>query len=131
MKRIVTHGWTAFLFCFTVAGVRAQVTDLDPTDQPGSKFGHSVANAGDVNGDGYGDIVVGAHGLRNSQGVLTGGAFLFLGSEDGVSSTPDWSSTGDGTANSDYGCIVASAGDVNGDGYGDVLVAARAWSDGT
>ncbi len=131
MKRIVTHSWTALLLVFSVSGAWAQVTELDPTDQSGAQFGHAVADAGDVNGDGFGDFIVGAHEFKNTLGVSTGGAFLFLGSENGISTTPDWSSTGDDVDGAQYGSVVAPAGDVNGDGYADVLVGARHWSDGT
>ncbi len=131
MNRIAMHGWTPLLVLTMVLSAGAQVTDLDPTDQAGAQFGHSVANAGDVNGDGFGDVIVGAMDYQNSLGVTTGGAFLFFGSENGVSATYDWSSTGDNVAGSEFGSIVAPAGDVNNDGYADVLVGARLWSDGT
>ena len=113
MNRIAMHGWTPLLVLTMVLSAGAQVTDLDPTDQAGAQFGHSVANAGDVNGDGYGDVLVGAMDYQNSLGVTTGGAFLFFGSENGVSETYDWSSTGDNVAGSEFGSIVAPAGDVN------------------
>ncbi|MDP6275240.1 MAG: integrin alpha, partial [Candidatus Poseidoniia archaeon] len=77
-------------------------------------FGASVASAGDVNGDGYDDVIVGAY-YDNSQ---TGKAYVWHGSSTGLASgsdagDADWSIAGEGT--SDYfGRSVASAGDVNG-----------------
>ena len=63
-------------------------------DQPGAYFGFSTAGAGDVNGDGYSDVIVGANyyntGLQN-----VGGAFIFFGSADGLSATADWEVEGD------------------------------------
>ncbi len=87
-------------------------------------FGYSVASAGDVNGDGYDDVIVGAY-FDASQ---TGKAYVWHGSSTGLASgsdagDADWSIAGEGT--SDYfGWSVASAGDVNGDGYDDVIVGA-------
>jgi hypothetical protein len=86
------------------------------------RFGASVAAAGDVDGDGYGDVVVGAPGVNNG----TGAAYIFLGGPNGFGAnpTPAYTLLGSTTANSLFGGTVASAGDVDGDGYSDVLVAA-------
>ena len=86
----------------------------------GSGFGRSVASAGDVNGDGYSDAIVGAPGYDlpfPDQGM----AFLYHGGPSGLSTTPAWTYTTN-LANSELGYSVASAGDVNGDGYSDVIV---------
>jgi hypothetical protein len=98
------------------------------TGQPGSSFGHSVASAGDVNGDGYGDVVVGAQYYDDGQDT-EGGAFAYLGSPSGLASTPAWSAESN-QAGALFGASVASAGDVNADGYADVLVGAPAFDDG-
>jgi hypothetical protein len=82
-------------------------------------FGVSVASAGDVNGDGYADVVV---GTRNGGG--DGHAFVYLGGATGVGGEPSWTLS-DGVYGSFFGGSVASAGDVNGDGYADVLVGTR------
>ncbi len=79
-----------------------------------------VAGAGDVNGDGYDDVIVGNRGEQVSGGYSDGKAFVYLGSASGLSTTPVW--TGD-EADSHYGSVVAGAGDVNGDGYDDIIVA--------
>jgi len=86
----------------------------------GANFGFSVAGAGDVDGNGYDDIVVGAHLYTN--GVSTeGAAFLYTGSLLGLSPTPSWRFESD-QLRAHLGHTVSSAGDVNGDGYDDVLV---------
>jgi len=85
--------------------------------------GTGVAGAGDVNGDGYDDLLVGSGYDGIGPPCCTGRADLFYGSASGLSTTPAWTGTGEATSNY-YGLSVASAGDVNGDGYGDILVGA-------
>ncbi|MGN7888364.1 FG-GAP-like repeat-containing protein [Dyadobacter sp. 22481] len=83
-----------------------------------ASFGCSVASAGDVNADGYGDIIVGAYGLAANAGA----AYIYMGSATGLSTSA--ARVLNGPANSYFGYAVASAGDVNGDGRGDVIVGA-------
>jgi subtilisin-like proprotein convertase family protein len=93
------------------------------TASPGNSFyGHSVASAGDVNADGYADVVVGAPGCATTPGLFSEGAvFVYLGGAGGLSATPHWVTTG-GVANRRFGWSVASAGDVDHDGASDVIV---------
>ncbi|MBN1900666.1 FG-GAP repeat protein, partial [Candidatus Sumerlaeota bacterium] len=91
-------------------------------DQTGAFLGTSVAGAGDVNGDGYSDVIIGAPGYDNGQ-VGEGGAYVFHGSHNGVNLNPAWMSESN-QASAVYGQSVSSAGDVNGDGYSDVIVGA-------
>lgn len=95
------------------------------SDQADAHFGNAVASAGDVNRDGYGDLIVGARAYNN--GVLDeGAAFVYLGSASGLATSAAWSTEG-GQDNAYLGYAVASAGDVNADGYGDVIVGARGY----
>ena len=55
--------------------------------QPGAMLGWSVADGGDVNGDGYGDVLVGAPGFDNHQ-TDEGRVFLYLGGSGGLASSP-------------------------------------------
>ncbi|MBX3247160.1 MAG: FG-GAP repeat protein [Myxococcales bacterium] len=89
----------------------------------GDSFGRSVAGVGDVNGDGFADVAVGAPNSHRSGRRRTGTASIFLGSALGLSSTPVRVLTG--TLEFDrFGVSVASAGDVNGDGFSDLVVGA-------
>ena len=104
------------------------------SNQSGAIFGTSVASAGDVNHDGYGDVIIGAPQYDDGVQTDEGWAFVWRGSAagfgaNGIPSNADWSVQGDqGTAN--LGVSVASAGDVNGDGYGDVIVGASQYDNG-
>ncbi|MCK4225320.1 FG-GAP repeat protein, partial [candidate division WOR-3 bacterium] len=52
-------------------------------------FGVVVSTAGDVNGDGYGDVIIGAPGYDNDQDD-DGRVFVYYGSASGLSKTADW-----------------------------------------
>src|SRR5262249_23124127 len=88
-------------------------TTLNAPSGASSAFGFAVANAGDVNGDGYGDVVVGS----SSSG--TSDWFAYLGGPSGLAATPavNMSETPATHFN------INGAGDVNGDGYADVVSA--------
>ncbi len=87
-----------------------------------SQLGASVRGAGDVNGDGYADVIVG------SPGGGFDSSYVWLGSPDGLSADPAWSATG--PPDSRHGWAVASARDVNADGYDDVMVGEPGFSEG-
>jgi hypothetical protein len=79
-------------------------------------FGITLATAGDVNGDGFADLAV-ATGLAPS---TTGTVQVFYGGPDGLR-TPG-TTLGRGSANTNFGSTLATAGDFDGDGYADLLV---------
>jgi hypothetical protein len=124
----------AFVFHGSAAGLLGGLTDGTENNSnsglygnlPGARMGISVAGAGDVNNDGYDDVIVGADeydSLKYSEGA----AFLFLGGPSGlVGSNPEtaYALLHPAAANLDqeFGYAVDGAGDVNGDGYADVIV---------
>ena len=95
--------------------------------QAGARFGVSVASAGDVDGDGYADVIVGSPNYDNGQSN-EGKAYVYLGSASGLKTAPDWTKESN-QADAQFGLSVASAGDVNGDGYTDVIVGAPLYDD--
>ena len=93
--------------------------------------GISVSAAGDINGDGIGDLIVGAWGA-DPNGSYSGSSYVVFGQSTPFAATLALSSlTGsngfrlDGVAASDFsGRSVSAAGDINGDGIGDLIVGA-------
>jgi hypothetical protein len=87
-----------------------------------SQFGYDVETAGDVDNDGFHDIVIAAVSYTNGE-LGEGAAFLYRGSETGVSTTPDWTFETDQTQA--VMRFAGTAGDVNNDGFDDVIVGAE------
>ena len=84
-------------------------------------FGFSVSKAGDMNHDGFDDVIIGAQGYYLN-GYDAGRAYVYFGSSN-MDSTADIIFTGE-NAGDYFGEIVSDAGDVNNDGYSDVIVSA-------
>ena len=116
----------------TIDPLLTEEADTELSSSIAGEFGWSVASAGDVNGDGFEDVVVGAWQYDRGQ-TNEGAVFVFLGSESGI---PDSLESDAATLiesnqnNAQLGSSVASAGDVNGDGYDDVIAGAWFYDDG-
>jgi hypothetical protein len=115
----------AFVYHGSESGVATRpATRLDnPYDQEGGSFGDSVASAGDVNGDGYADLVVGTPYRRD--------AFVYYGNESGVATRPATRlDNPDDQSWGRFGQSVAWAGEVSCNGYLDLGVGAYWQEDG-
>jgi hypothetical protein len=123
---LITVALTITLFIAARASIAAPVSSrllIDPAGEgDGDTFGTSVASAGDVNGDGYDDVIVGAFRYPGGGGV--GRAYLYLGAP-AMASVPALVLAAPSGGSGWFGTSVASAGDFNGDGYGDFIVGAR------
>jgi hypothetical protein len=121
---VLTDTGQAFVYHGSSTGLKPGAANWSMEgDQGYADLGIAVGAAGDVNGDGYADVIVGAHHYDNGE-EQEGRAFAFLGSPTGLSITPDWTVESD-QIRAHLGAAVGTAGDVNGDGYADVIVGAN------
>jgi hypothetical protein len=111
-----------YIYHGSESGLTSYSTYQREVNQASAQFGFSVSTAGDVNGDGYSDIIASALYYDGGQ-TDEGKVFVYHGSPSGLSSTPDWDQELN-QAYAQYGFAVSTAGDVNGDGYSDVIVGA-------
>ncbi|WP_233202433.1 Ig-like domain-containing protein [Limnohabitans sp. JirII-31] len=98
----------------------------------GENIGNAVSAAGDVNGDGLADVIVGASQSDPAAGVDAGRSYVVYGKTNttGIDLSAVAAGTGgfviNGQCAADIsGCAVSAAGDVNGDGLADLIVGAR------
>jgi large repetitive protein len=125
----VNNTGSAFIFFGGITGTKRADADADVilNGQSGNdRFGYSVSSAGDFNGDGKSDVIVGAYKDDNT-GEISGSAFIFFG---GITGTKRADADADvilngQSAGDQFGLSVASAGDFNGDGKSDVIVGAH------
>ncbi|MBN1581499.1 MAG: FG-GAP repeat protein, partial [Anaerolineae bacterium] len=118
----------AFVYYGSVSGLSAMADWTTESNQADARMGIAVSTAGDVNGDGYADVIVGAHQYDNGQ-EDEGKAWVYSGSASGLNATANWEAKGD-QEGANLGRTVGTAGDVNGDGYADVIVGAPYYDNG-
>jgi hypothetical protein len=107
-------------------------SDADLTIQGATELdfsGEAVSGAGDVNGDGIDDLLIGASNASPNGRRLAGVSYVVLGSDQGLPATIDLATEADltiqgATAYDRSGLSVSGAGDVNGDGIADLIIGA-------
>ena len=123
-----TREGAAYIFHGSSGGIIGTAATLLESNQDRAYFGHSVSGAGDVNGDGYDDVIVGSLWYDNGQSD-EGMAFVYHGSITGISTNVSTQLEAN-QDNAEFGNSVSDAGDVNGDGYDDVIVGAHLYDNG-
>ena len=127
-----TRTGAAWLLLGPVSGT-IDLWDADGTwagQDAGDQAGAALAAAGDVDGDGLADVLVGAPYLRGDD-LWAGGAWLVSGPATGHLDLEDATARLRGRVGSDQaGASVAGAGDIDGDGFADVLVGAPGYDGG-
>jgi hypothetical protein len=114
-----TRAGRAYLFSFDSGGQPGAPAVLDGED-PMHFFGFSVGPAGDVNGDGFDDVIVSATGAASGDGRV----YIYLGSAGGLQTAAPIIIPGKAGSGESLGNQVGCAGDINGDGYSDIFIAA-------
>ena len=105
-----------------------RIDGSDPLDL----FSSAVSNAGDVNGDGFDDIIIGAWRASTGTRYATGESYVIFGKSGGFKAAFDLTSLDgsngfriDGSVDNDRsGSSVSDAGDINGDGFDDIIIGA-------
>jgi hypothetical protein len=95
-------------------------------------LGRSVSSAGDINGDGFDDLIVGTAGVSSNNRDFVGISYVVFGKASGFAPAIDLASLDgkngfrlDGAETTDGGAVpVSDAGDINGDGFGDLIIGA-------
>ena len=120
---MITLRLVALIGFVAAAHACAQVSHVPPYPFHGNTiedyFGWSVSDAGDVNGDGFDDLIVGALGDNQGNGPAIGSARVLSGATGVTLYTFNGDSLGD-----QFGYSVGGAGDVNNDGFADLVVGA-------
>jgi hypothetical protein len=111
-----------FVYHGSSGGLNSSANWTAESDQIDAYFGSSVGTAGDIDGDGYDDVIIGATGYDSIQGTV-GRAFVYYGSSGGLSAMADWAADGS-QLDAGFGVSVGTAGDVNNDGFADVIAGA-------
>ncbi len=109
------------LFCGSETGLSDIACHQVFGQQDDAHFGFSL-DGGDINGDGFADLIVGAPGFDGEAGEDEGAVFYYLGSETGLPALGFSGRILGGLEGAGFGYAVSVGGDVNDDGFDDLLV---------
>jgi len=123
-----TNEGSVFVYNGSSTGAATSSSWSAESNQANANFGYSIANAGDVNNDNYEEILIGAYLYDNGQ-TNEGRAYVYNGSSTGLSTSSSWTAESN-QANAYFGYSVASLGDLDADGYDDIIVGAYAYDNG-
>ncbi len=125
----VLFGGTSLSATINIAGAGADVSLLGGSAT--SRFGRAISGLGDVNGDGFADFGIGAFLDDNVGGTDAGASYIIYGRRFGSATTismatvgPNVTIVGDTGIDDRLGRSIASAGDVNDDGFHDIITGA-------
>lgn len=104
---------------YIYSGADGSIIRMLTGEAAGDRFGHAVGGPGDVDGDGRDDVLVTAM-FSDAQGTNSGRGYIVSGNGFGLIRTLE--SEGAGHL---FGSGAAGAGDINGDGHGEVIIGAR------
>jgi hypothetical protein len=120
LTHIVTLGLTLLIGVFSTAShAQCPPVYIFTGETAGDQFGRPVSGAGDVNCDGYADVIVGAY-YNAAGGTDAGRAYVYSGQTGALLHTFTGEAAGDF-----FGVSVSGAGDVDDDGYADLIVGAH------
>ena len=109
-------------------GTTPDVTFTPPADvTTGHFFGMHARTAGDVNNDGYDDIMIGCTGCDAPDGASDEGmVYVYHGADGAIDTNYDWWASGEQSLDA-FGLTLGTAGDLDDDGYDDIFVGAQEW----
>jgi hypothetical protein len=123
-------GGSAFVYYGSDSGLSATPDWTATSDEAGAKLGSSVATAGDVNGDGYKDIIIGANNYSHNGLTNNGAAYVYQGSASGLVVSANWSAYGS-QSNEGFGYSVSTAGAITHSSSSAVIIGVKSYNSGT
>ncbi len=114
-----------YIYKGSKTGVATVPTLVLQGEQSKGEFGRTLI-AGDINSDGYADVIVGSHGFNAGEGTHQGKVFIYLGGPKGIDSTPSQTLLGE-VKGSEFGRVFDIV-DMNKDGINDLLISASGFS---